>query len=106
MAAVRTRSFEPLYNDTVVSTFDGGTGLVSLSVVASTIVVALGLQVGDPIIGLIITLVILRITWRSAITVQRDPGSELANAEAPSVDDGPRHGGHGHGPDKPVAERG
>jgi len=52
-------------------------GFVSLSVVASAIVVALGLTIGDPIIGLIITLVILRITWQSFITVQRDPGSEL-----------------------------
>jgi hypothetical protein len=33
---------------------------------------ALGLQIGDPIIGLIITLVILRIIWQSFITVQRD----------------------------------
>ena len=54
---------------------------------------------------LIITLVILRITRQSFVTVQRDPGSELANAEAPSSDDGPAHGGHGHGHDRPVAER-
>ncbi len=51
-------------------------GFVSLSVVASAIVVALGLNVGDPIIGLIITLVILRITWQSFATVKRDPGSD------------------------------
>jgi cation diffusion facilitator family transporter len=49
-------------------------GLVSLAVVASAIVVALGLDVADPIIGLIISLVILRITWQSWQTVKEDPG--------------------------------
>jgi cation diffusion facilitator family transporter len=43
---------------------------VSLAVIASAVVVALGLPVGDPIIGLGITLVILRITWQSWRTVQ------------------------------------
>jgi hypothetical protein len=37
-------------------------GFVSLSVVASAIVVALGFKLGDPLIGLAIALVILRIT--------------------------------------------
>src|SRR6266702_6714470 len=49
-------------------------GFVSLAVVASAIVVALGLKVGDPIIGLTITFVILRITWQSFQTVSDDPG--------------------------------
>ena len=50
-------------------------GFVSLGVVASAIVVSLGAQIGDPIIGLVITLVILRITWQSWRTVSRtDPG--------------------------------
>lgn len=50
-------------------------GYVSLAVIASAIVVALGLHVGDPIIGLAITLVILRITWQSWRTVSTsDPG--------------------------------
>jgi cation diffusion facilitator family transporter len=49
-------------------------GFVSLSVVASSIVVALGFRLGDPIIGLIITLVILRITWQSIQTIKADPG--------------------------------
>jgi len=48
-------------------------GLVSLAVVASSIVVALGLQVADPLIGLAITLVILRITWQSFLTIRNDP---------------------------------
>jgi cation diffusion facilitator family transporter len=45
-------------------------GFVSLAVVASAAVVALGFELGDPIIGLIITLVILRITWQSWQTVR------------------------------------
>jgi cation diffusion facilitator family transporter len=50
-------------------------GFVSLGVVASAIVVALGFNRGDPIIGLIITLVILKITWDSWRTVSSsDPG--------------------------------
>jgi cation diffusion facilitator family transporter len=40
-------------------------GLVSLGVVASAIVVAIGFEIADPLIGLAITLVILRITWQS-----------------------------------------
>ena len=45
-------------------------GFVSLGVVASAALVALGAQVADPIIGLAITLVILRITWQSWHTVR------------------------------------
>jgi len=44
-------------------------GFVSLGVVASAIVVALGLEIADPLIGLAITLVILKITWDSWRTV-------------------------------------
>ena len=43
---------------------------VSLAVVASAIVVALGAPRADPLIGLAITIVILRITWRSWRTVR------------------------------------
>ena len=43
---------------------------VSLAVVASAIVVALGLPVADPLIGLGITGVILTITWNSWRTVR------------------------------------
>jgi cation diffusion facilitator family transporter len=49
-------------------------GFVSLAVVASAAVVALGFKLGDPIIGLVITLVILRITWQSIQTIKADPG--------------------------------
>jgi cation diffusion facilitator family transporter len=51
---------------------------VSLGVVASAIVVALGARVGDPIIGLLITLVILKITWDSWRTVSAtEPGEPV-----------------------------
>ncbi|HVP02683.1 MAG TPA: cation diffusion facilitator family transporter [Solirubrobacteraceae bacterium] len=43
---------------------------VSLSVVASALAVAAGLQVADALIGLTITIVILRITWESWRTVR------------------------------------
>lgn len=43
---------------------------VSLAVIGSAIVVALGLPVADPLIGLLMTLVILRITWQSWQTVR------------------------------------
>lgn len=45
-------------------------GLVSLGVVASAVAVALGASLADPLIGLAITLVILRITWDSWRTVR------------------------------------
>jgi cation diffusion facilitator family transporter len=48
-------------------------GLVSLAVVATAIFVALGLQAADPIIGLVISVVIARITWQSWQTVRADP---------------------------------
>lgn len=70
-------------------------GLVSLSVVASAILVAVGLDIGDPIVGLLMTAVILRITWQSFRTVQRDPGTELDVHD----NSGPRPTMHGHGHD-------
>ncbi len=45
-------------------------GFVSLGVVASAAVVAVGLEIADPLIGLGITLVILKITWDSWRTVR------------------------------------
>jgi cation diffusion facilitator family transporter len=45
-------------------------GLVSLGVVLSAAVVAVGFEIADPLIGLAITLVILRITWQSWRTVR------------------------------------
>lgn len=40
-------------------------GFVSLGVVVSAIVVGLGVPIADPIVGLVITLIILHITWES-----------------------------------------
>ena len=45
-------------------------GYVSLGVVASAALVALGWEVGDPIVGLLITLVILKVTWDAWHTVR------------------------------------
>jgi cation diffusion facilitator family transporter len=53
-------------------------GFVSLGVVASAVVVALGAEIGDPIIGLLITLVILKITWDSWRVVRStEPGERI-----------------------------
>jgi cation diffusion facilitator family transporter len=46
-------------------------GIVSLGVVAGAALVALGATVADPLIGLAITILILRITWQSWRTVSR-----------------------------------
>jgi cation diffusion facilitator family transporter len=71
-AFVRLRSGKALHSPALVA--DGYharvDGLVSLGVVASAGVVALGADVGDPLIGLAITLLILRITWHSWRTVR------------------------------------
>jgi cation diffusion facilitator family transporter len=49
-------------------------GFVSLGVVASAVVVALGLGVADPLIGLLITAIILKITWDSWQTIYGSHG--------------------------------
>jgi cation diffusion facilitator family transporter len=50
-------------------------GFVSLGVVASAIAVALGVRIADPLIGLAIALVILKITWDSwRVVSATDPG--------------------------------
>lgn len=53
-------------------------GLVSLAVVASAAVAAAGFPLGDPLIGLAITAMILRITWQSIGTLREGPGPLLA----------------------------
>ena len=53
-------------------------GFVSLGVIASAIFVALGLPRADPIIGLVITLVILKITWDSWRVVSRTEPGDMA----------------------------
>jgi len=70
-AQIRTRAGRHLDSPALIA--DGAharaDAYVSLAVIASAVVVALGLTVGDPIIGLAITMVILRITWQSWRTV-------------------------------------
>ena len=47
-------------------------GFVSLGVIASAGAVALGIKLADPLIGLAITVLILRITWQAWQTVSAD----------------------------------
>jgi cation diffusion facilitator family transporter len=72
-ARIRTRAGERLNSPALIA--DGNhartDGFVSLGVLASAGVVALGANIADPIIGLVITVVILRITWQSWRTVRR-----------------------------------
>jgi cation diffusion facilitator family transporter len=71
-AGIRTRAGRRLDSPALVA--DGNharaDSYVSLSVVASAAAVALGLPVADPLIGLAITAVILKITWDSWRTVR------------------------------------
>jgi cation diffusion facilitator family transporter len=71
-AIIRTRAGRSLDSPALIA--DGNharaDSYVSLAVVASAIVVALGLPVADPLIGLGITVVILKITWDSWWTVR------------------------------------
>jgi cation diffusion facilitator family transporter len=71
-AVVRTRAGRRLDSPALVADGDHARAdaYVSLGVVASAAVVALGLDVADPLIGLAITLLILRITWQSWRTVR------------------------------------
>jgi len=55
-------------------------GLVSLAVVAGAAAVALGVQIADPLIGLTIAVVILRITWQSLQTVKSEPDVKATDA--------------------------
>jgi cation diffusion facilitator family transporter len=71
-ARVRTRAGERLARPALVA--DGhharADAYVSLAVIASAAAVAIGAPIADPLIGLAITLVILRITWQSWRTVR------------------------------------
>jgi cation diffusion facilitator family transporter len=70
-AGIRTRAGRRLDSPALVA--DGAharaDAYVSLAVVASAAAVALGFGIADPVIGLAITVVILRITWDSWRTV-------------------------------------
>jgi cation diffusion facilitator family transporter len=58
-------------------------GFVSLGVVGSAAFVGLGARLADPIIGLIITIVILKITWDSWRTVSTTEPGDLRDLERP-----------------------
>jgi cation diffusion facilitator family transporter len=76
-AQIRLRAGRKLTSPALVA--DGNhariDGFVSLGVVLSAAVVALGAQIADPVIGLSITLVILKITWDSWNTVRHSRGA-------------------------------
>ncbi|MBW8741150.1 MAG: cation diffusion facilitator family transporter [Acidobacteria bacterium] len=57
-------------------------GFVSLGVIASAVFVSLGVHAGDPIVGLAITVVILRVTWQSWRTVSTAEPGEMLESEA------------------------
>ncbi|HLK43237.1 MAG TPA: cation diffusion facilitator family transporter [Thermoleophilia bacterium] len=71
-AQVRLRAGRRLQSPALIA--DGNharvDGFVSLGVVASAAVVALGYPAGDPLIGLAIAAVILRVTWQAWRTVR------------------------------------
>jgi cation diffusion facilitator family transporter len=71
-ARIRTRAGRRLDSPALIADGDHARAdaYVSLAVVASAAVVALGLEIADPLIGLAITVVILRITWHSWQTVR------------------------------------
>lgn len=71
-AIIRSRAGKRLNSPALVA--DGAharaDAYVSLAVIASAAVVAIGLPIADPLIGLAITVVILRITWQSWNTIR------------------------------------
>ena len=77
-ARIRSRAGNRLNSPALIA--DGNharsDGFVSLGVLAS-VIVALGAPLADPIIGLVITLVILRITWQSWRTVSMTEPGEM-----------------------------
>jgi cation diffusion facilitator family transporter len=71
-AVIRTRAGHRLNSPALIA--DGAharaDAYVSLAVVLSAGIVAIGFELGDPLIALGITLVILRITWQSWVTIR------------------------------------
>lgn len=76
-ARIRTRAGHRLDSPALIA--DGhharADAFVSLGVIGSAAVVAIGIPTADPVIGLVITAVILRITWESWITVRHGPAN-------------------------------
>jgi len=99
-AHIRTRAGRRLDSPALIA--DGAharaDAYVSLAVIASAIAIAIGLQIADPIIGLIITFVILRITWDSWNTVRADTDHDHDHHHAPDP-------GHPHPQQHPNARR-
>ena len=73
-AQIRTRAGQRLQSPALIA--DGNharaDAYVSLAVVAAAAAVAVGVPILDPIIGMLITVAILRITWASWLTVRDD----------------------------------
>jgi cation diffusion facilitator family transporter len=84
-AQVRLRAGRRLLSPALIADGHHATadGYVSLGVVASAAVVSLGVEVADPIIGLAITLVILRITWQSWRTISSTEPGEVIDDHGP-----------------------
>jgi cation diffusion facilitator family transporter len=84
-AVIRSRAGRRLDSPALVA--DGAharaDAYVSLAVVASALAVAVGLELADPLIGLAITLVILRITRDSWRTIHAEPTQGVADRTAP-----------------------
>ena len=83
-AQVRLRAGRRLSSPALVA--DGNhartDGFVSLGVVASAIVVGIGFPLGDPLIGLLITFVIFKVTWDSwRLISTTDPGEMIDHHE-------------------------
>ena len=73
-AVIRTRAGRRLDSPALIADGDHARAdaYVSLAVVGSAAAITLGLGVADPLIGLAITVLILRITWHSWLTVRSD----------------------------------
>jgi cation diffusion facilitator family transporter len=73
-ARVRTSAGRRLHSAALVADGEHARvdAYVSLGVIASALIVAAGAPIGDPILGLLICAVIVRITWQSWKTVSGD----------------------------------
>jgi cation diffusion facilitator family transporter len=86
-ALIRTRAGRRLDSPALIA--DGAharaDAYVSLAVIASAAAVAVGLELADPLIGLAITVVILRITWQSWRNVRgHDHGASAHRPASPA----------------------
>lgn len=76
-AAIRSRAGRALDSPALIADGDHARAdaYVSLAVIGSAVALAAGLRVVDPLLGLAITAVILRITWQSWQTVRASPAA-------------------------------